>query len=36
MIGESAVTFLSHFIFHTFSFSHFSFHLSFSSISNSN
>jgi hypothetical protein len=27
MIGESAVTFLFHFIFRTFSFSHFSFHL---------
>jgi hypothetical protein len=27
MIGESAVTFLLHFIFRTFSFSHFSFHL---------
>jgi hypothetical protein len=27
MIGESAVTFLLHFIFHTFSFSYFSFHL---------
>jgi hypothetical protein len=27
MIGESAVTFLSHFIFRTFSFSRFSFHL---------
>jgi len=27
MIGESAVTFLFHFIFRTFSFSRFSFHL---------